>query len=195
MREIAKIFLLIIGPSGSGKTAIADKICTENGLKQVWSYTNRPQRRENETGHIFLKEPDIEKIKKKYPSRVAETVFDSFYYFADAAQVESSDIYVISPDAVPQFMENYKGKKKVKVVYVTVPEWVRRNRMLRRGDSEEKTEQRIVHDRSAFSAEAVKCDLEIRNFVLGDSVDRICEAVKEWEKEKRVKSEKSKSKG
>ena len=195
MREIAKIFLLIIGPSGSGKTAIADKLCEEYDMKQVWSYTNRPQRSENEPGHIFIKETDIVKIKKKYPNRVAETVFDNFYYFSDAAQVESSDIYVISPDAVPQFMENYKGKKKVKVVYVTVPEWVRRNRMLRRGDSEENTEQRIIHDRSAFSADAVKCDLEIRNFVLGDSVDRICEAIKVWEKEKTKKSEKSKSKG
>ena len=164
-------------------------------MKQVWSYTNRPQRRENEPGHIFIKETDITKIKKKYPNRVAETVFDNFYYFADADQVESSDIYVISPDAVPQFMENYKGKKKVKVVYVTVPEWVRRNRMLRRGDSEENTEQRIIHDRSAFSAEKVKYDLEIRNFVLGDSVDRICEAIKMWEREKVKKSEKSKSKG
>lgn len=195
MREIAKIFLLIIGPSGSGKTAIADKLCEEHELKQVWSYTNRPQRRENEPGHIFIKESDIEKIKKKYPNRVAETVFDKFYYFADATQIESSDIYVISPDAVPQFMENYKGKKKVKVVYVTVPEWVRRNRMLRRGDPEEKVEQRIIHDRATFSAEEVKCDLEIRNFVLGDSVDRICEAIKMWEKEKVKKSEKSKSKG
>lgn len=187
--------MLIIGPSGSGKTSIAESLCENLAMSQVFSYTNRPMRSDNESGHIFLQEQSVAKIKDKYPNRVAETIFDKFYYFATAEQVEDADMYVISPDAIPQFFENYKGKKRVKVIYITVPEWVRRNRMLRRGDPEEKVEQRIIHDRAAFSAEEVKCDLEIRNFVLGDSVDRICEAIKMWEKEKVKKSEKSKSKG
>lgn len=163
-------------------------------MKQVWSYTNRPKRFEDEKGHIFLQEQNVEKIKKKYPNRIAETLFDNTYYFSTQEQIESSDIYVISPDAIEQFRDNYTGKKKIKVVYITVPEWVRHNRMLRRGDPEEKVEQRITHDREAFSAGAVEYDLDVRNFVLSDSVEVIRDAIKEWEREKRVKDVKSKSK-
>jgi len=186
--------MLIIGPSGSGKTSIAESLCESLKMRQVFSYTNRPKRSDNESGHIFLKEQNVSKIKEKYPNRVAETIFDKFYYFATTEQVEEADVYVISPDAVPQFFENYKGKKHVKIIYVTVPEWVRRNRMLRRGDSEGKVEQRIVHDRLAFGTETVKCDLEIRNFVLSDSINRICKEIKTWDKEKIKKSEKIKGK-
>ena len=163
-------------------------------MKQVWSYTNRPKRDDNENGHIFLQEQSIEKIKNEHPNRVAETVFDNYFYFAEESQVDDSDIYVISPDAVQQFKENYKGKKRIKVILVIVPEWLRHKRMLKRGDTEEKVEQRITHDHKAFSAGAVEYDLDVRNFVLSDSVEVIRDAIKEWEKEKRVKVEKSKSK-
>ena len=164
---------MIEGPSGAGKTAIAEALEQQYGLKQIKSYTNRPRRSPDESSHVFLDEPDVETIKKQYPRRVAETVFDGHFYFSTHDDVDVADVYVISPEAVPLFKQNYTGKKRIKVVYVTVSEFLRRQRMLRRGDSADAVEQRIKHDQLAFSDAEADADIVVRNFVLSDSVGQI----------------------
>ena len=168
-----KPFLLIIGESGSGKTAIAEILEREHGLKQVQSYTNRPKRNEKEVGHIFLTEKNITKIKAQYPNRVAETIYDKSLYFTTQEQIESCDTYVISPDAIPMFRENYKGKKKVIIVYVHAPTFLRMERMQKRGDAPEAIDERVCFDAVAFKGAMEMADLVVRNFVLSESVDTI----------------------
>lgn len=183
---------MIEGPSGSGKTAIAEELEKELGLVQLKSYTNRPKRNEFESNHIFLGESNLNKIKKKYPNRVAETVFDKYFYFSTQEQVNKSDVYVISPDAIEQFKCNYTGRKRIKVVYVSVPPWLRKSRMKRRGDSAEKIEERLAVDKVAFENAVELADFNIRNYVLSDAVDLIKKQLKVWEKEKVKKCRKQK---
>lgn len=131
-----------------------------------------------------MSESNVNKIKKEYPNRVAETLFDKYFYFSTQEQVEESDVYVISPDAIDQFKQNYTGKKRIKVIYVSVSEWMRKSRMQRRGDSEVDIAQRLAFDNMIFNNAEDLADFSIRNYVLSDTVDRIKKQLKLWEKEK-----------
>lgn len=131
-----------------------------------------------------MSESNVNKIKKEYPNRVAETLFDKYLYFSTQEQVEESDVYVISPDAIDQFKQNYTGKKRIKVIYVSVSEWMRKSRMQRRGDSEVDIAQRLAFDNMIFNNAEDLADFSIRNYVLSDTVDRIKKQLKLWEKEK-----------
>ena len=173
-----KPFLLIIGESGSGKTTIADALERDYGMQQIPSYTNRPKRTPDEKGHVFLTERNIDKIKAQYPNRVAETNFDGHFYFSTNEQVDQYDTYVISPDAVPMFKANYKGKKRVIVIYIHAPAFLRMERMQRRGDSGEMIDRRIEFDAQAFKDCEAMADLTVRNIVLSESIATILDYLK-----------------
>ena len=54
--------ICIVGRSGSGKTTAAEYLEELYGLKSIQSYTTRPKRKPNETGHTFVTEDEFDKI-------------------------------------------------------------------------------------------------------------------------------------
>ena len=59
---MTKPLYLFVGPSGSGKTTIVDKLECENRYKSIQSYTTRPQRHQNEYGHIFISDEEFDQL-------------------------------------------------------------------------------------------------------------------------------------
>lgn len=123
-----KIYL-ITGMSASGKTTIANGLETTYGLKQIQSYTTRPMRYENETGHIFVNDEMFNNLK----DLVGYTVYQNHRYAATSQQVEENDVYVINPDGIEYFKNNYKGNKKPVVIYVDTSIYNCAERMQSRG--------------------------------------------------------------
>lgn len=144
-----------MGKSGTGKTTIAKMLETKYGWKSIQSYTTRAPRTKTEKGHIFIN-PDtytsFDDIKKQYPNRIAETIFDRQFYFATEEQADSAQIYIIDPAGVRYFKKKYSNAfgKKVFVVYLTIDDDTLMQRMLYRGDSEKQARTRIEHDKKAF---------------------------------------------
>lgn len=140
---------LIVGPSGSGKDAIVDRLVAEYGLKRIDSYTTRKSRGPGDR-HIFV--DDFIDWKETHPGErvVGFTYFNGHDYWATQSQVEESDLYIIDPDGVAFFMDNYLGRKKVRVVWISVPPLTRLNRMISRGDGVFKAVGRLMHDRKVF---------------------------------------------
>ena len=140
--------VLLVGESGSGKTTVAEFLENNCGMTQVKSYTTRPQRFPEENNHIFVSMEDFSKLK----NLVAYTIFDGNYYCATEEQINNSDVYVIDPAGVNYFYSKYTGDKIPFVVYLSVPEDVRVERMLQRGDSMDSVQQRIQNDDEAFKS-------------------------------------------
>jgi guanylate kinase len=95
-----KPIVLIVGESGSGKSTICQYLSDHYGLKELKSYTTRPQRGESDTSHTFITQEEFNYICM---DAVAYTKFDDFEYCATKGQVDSSDIYVIDISDIPEY--------------------------------------------------------------------------------------------
>ncbi len=174
------ILTLIIGESGVGKTTIADYLEKTFGLKQVFSYTNRPPRSDNEIGHTFIGEQDISKIKEMFPNRVAETEYSGHFYFATNEQMEDCDVYVINPSAIEEIKRKYKGRKTIKVVLIEDTPVNRVMHMLKRGDSIDSIMKRLSWDRKEFKNARNLADYVVANTGVERTARAIRNAVWGW---------------
>ena len=121
---------LIVGCSGSGKTTITEKLEQKYGLKSIQSYTTRPKRYEDESGHTFVSDEEFDELT----DMVAYTEFAGNRYCATAEQVENNDLYIIDPKGVDYFMKSYKGSKTPKVIFISSDMTTRYERMKSRAE-------------------------------------------------------------
>ena len=165
---------LIVGKSGSGKTSIVEALEKEYGFKSVQSYTTRPKRSENETGHIFVTESEMPPKEKM----VAYTKFNGYHYWATSEQVDNADLYVIDPSGVEFFKKNYKGNKKVKVVEIYASPYICQQRMEKRGDSPSQIVERSLNDSIEFKD--FKKDITIINDDYDKAVRQLAQFINTW---------------
>lgn len=137
----SNIFILLTGPSGSGKTTIANKLYQLYGLTQIYSYTTRPKRNEDDREHTFITDEEFDKLG----NLVGYTEYNGYRYCATEEQVESNDIYVIDVPGIEYFKEHYKGDKTVIIISLEIREDIRLDRLVKR-DGREKALERIEHD-------------------------------------------------
>ena len=146
---MTKNIYLIIGQSGSGKTTEVEILKKEYGLKDVASYTTRPQRHNNEVGHTFITEDTFNSLKDKM---CAYTFFNGYHYGATVEQIDNANIYVIDLEGIKYMVNDYikKGVKKgIKLIYIKKPFILRTYRILKR-DGFKKAVSRILNDFKMF---------------------------------------------
>lgn len=152
---------LLIGKSGSGKSTIAKMFEERYGYKVLKSYTTREQRNFKDNDHIFITKEQYEDFDKE--DMVAYTYFDENHYFATKTQVDNSDIYIIDIKGLLEIQQKYKGRKKLKSIYIDVSPEVLNQRMLLRGDSLKNIKRRVLHDKENFDISNIKFDLVVSN--------------------------------
>lgn len=157
---------MLIGKSGVGKSTVAEQLCMDHELTQLWSYTTRSPRYPGEKNHKFL-DPEsysnYDDIRSQYPNRVAETVFSGNFYFATEEDANAADLYVIDVPGVLFFQEHYQGPKGNKIIYLTCSEATLFERMLKRGDHIQQVVDRVWHDKIAFADASQMADLIVCN--------------------------------
>lgn len=146
MSETKHKIVLLVGRSGSGKTTIANYLRDSHGWKVLDSYTTRPRRTPDETGHTFITDAEFDKLT----DIVAYANFDHHRYCATADQIDSCDVYVVDLAGVQTLLERYHGQSIIMPVYVDTSRWLCASRMRKRGDSLEQVTQRLLHDEDAF---------------------------------------------
>ena len=144
----------IVGRSGTGKTTLAEELERLYGYKSIESYTTRPQRFEGETGHIFVSPEEFRALGKMS----AYTLYNGHEYGATPAQIDENDLYVIDIPGVKSLKQRYQGKKGIVVFGLIADEDIVRERMKKRGDSDEKIKERLCRDVKAFQSLGVIAD-------------------------------------
>lgn len=157
-----KTVFLIVGESGCGKTTICNILQKKYGYKLAKSSTTRAPRYKGESSYNFV---TIEEYHKACDDgeALAPTIFDNNYYFITRDMLYNSDLYVVDKAGVDYLKNKIKDIKFI-AIYISVDETTRRQRMLERGDSLVKIENRVNNDREAFKG--VKCDYVVENIDL-----------------------------
>lgn len=164
---MSKGIYLFVGESGNGKTTVVDELERLYNLKPIQSYSTRPKRHENETGHVFVSEDDFDQLK----DLVAYTKFNGYRYCATFEQVETNELYVIDPTGIDYFKNHYCGYKTPYIIYIYASLKERIERMKKRGDSDNQILQRIVNDCGAFRDMDKLYDVAVWNNNLSSCVE------------------------
>lgn len=164
-----KNIYLIVGPSGSGKTTLADILAARYNFKVVESYTTRPRRYPEETGHIFVSDEEFDALGPL----CAYTEYNGYRYGVTNDIIDTHDIYVIDPFGAKMLLETYKGQKKIKLIRIDASNHICEKHMRIRGDDEESIKKRIQQDRKSFgkTESDIRYDLILPVSYLSDMVE------------------------
>lgn len=152
-------------------------MCKSADLIRVKSYTTRPSRntKEDNLSHIF-----VSTFPKDKSDIVAYTEYNGYQYWVTQDMVDNSDLYIIDTQGIDYFKEHYKGNRPFKIINVFADEEERKERMRKRGDSENSIRDRIYYDKSAFTG--LEYDIRIENYLLPICVKKICQYILEQER-------------
>lgn len=138
---MTKPLYLFIGRSASGKTTIANILEEKYGYKSVWSYTTRPQRHDEEVGHIFVDDATFDQL-----GELAGFVeYNGFRYGTTMQQVDDADTYTIDPIGAEYLLNKYTDRP-ICIIYFDASIPTRIYRMVDRGDSDHAIIKRLLQD-------------------------------------------------
>jgi guanylate kinase len=131
-----------VGKSASGKTTIAELLESKYKYKTLQSYTTRPKRHENETGHTFISEEEFSELE----NIIAYTEYNGYKYCATQNQIDEVSIYVIDVPGVETLLQKYKTERPIIIIYFDTSIITRIDRMIERGSSDMEIVSRLRND-------------------------------------------------
>jgi guanylate kinase len=141
--------IVIVGAGGSGKDHLRNKFI-EKGFKHNVAFTTRPQRE----GEIDGKDYHFISIEE-FKDRIDENFWQEYnifmedwYYGTSYISWNNSQIFIKEPHGVSQI--SIMDRKSTLVIYLAIPEEIRRERMNRRVGNADSVERRIEADRKDF---------------------------------------------
>lgn len=168
--------VLLVGKSGSGKNTVQDYLVKKYGLKPLLSYTTRDRRFPEENTHMFITLQEYEGFKQT--DFIAYTFYNGNHYFATKKQFEEADIYIIDLDGVEYISKlNLELETPYVVIYLDVPEEIRRQRMESRNDDATAIEERLRYDEDAFREVNRWCNYSIQNLDSEETAKSIAKMV------------------
>jgi guanylate kinase len=143
------VLLCIMAESAAGKDTLVNQLCEKTNYRQLISYTTRPRRVNEGDTHIFVTEEDYQEMLK-VNQVAAYTKINGYKYWSTIDQLYLTDIYVIDPFGVETLKKLNLPNLKIVTIYVNVPEEVRKERAMARGDDINTYRSRSLSERQQF---------------------------------------------
>lgn len=152
------ILLCVLGESSSGKDSLVSKLCEKTGHTAICSYTTRPRRDGEGETHIFVDDEIYDEMLAE--GRIAAyTEISNFKYWTTIDQLYSNSYYIIDPAGVKFLKGLNLPNIRIVTVYINVPESVRKERAMKRGDKLDVYRKRCLSEREQFRQ--MKKDMDV----------------------------------
>lgn len=155
--------IVLVGKSGTGKTRTARWLEKRYGLKEAESYTTRPARSKQESGHTFIAEEAFDQIPKD--EMMAYLEYRGYRYCATRALLNASDLYIVHPEGYQMLRERYRDRPML-CIKLTAPKEIREARMRERGSSEEEIKDRLELDEEVFRTIQADASIDTGNLTV-----------------------------
>lgn len=152
--------IILVGPGASGKDFLKRKLELK-GFKTSISYTTRPPRPGEENGkdYFFVTEEKFVDMIGRGQFREWNKFADKWYYGTTLSQFEDADLFVMTPSGIAALKP--EERKSSWVIYLNIPEEVRRERLNNRKDADN-ADRRIQTDRIDFQ-DFIDYDTMVKN--------------------------------
>lgn len=141
--------ICIMAESCAGKDTLVNELCKRNGWTQLISYTTREQRKNEGATHVFVG-VDIYKAMRENNEIAAYTYINNQHYWSTIGQLYDSDFYVVDPTGVASLKALNLPNLRIVTVYINVPEEIRKERAMSRGDDLITYRSRCLSERQQF---------------------------------------------
>lgn len=148
MIKKAKPLIILMGKSGVGKTSVARYLCETYGWSQIESYTTRPRRSADEIGHHFISDAEFDQIPED--DRIAYMEYCGYRYCSRREQLDSANLYVVTPDGYDRIKEEYCGRPLFTIALVASEDVLKSRMRMRGGSTEEQINERTQRDDAIF---------------------------------------------
>lgn len=149
MTDKTHTLLCVLGESSSGKDSLVSKLCERTGHTAICSYTTRPRRDGEGETHIFVDDSVYETMLSE--SKIAAfTEISGFKYWTTTDQLYENSYYIIDYDGLKTLKALNLPNLRLVSVYINVPELVRKERAMNRGDKLDVYRKRCLSEREQF---------------------------------------------
>lgn len=149
MQNESHVIFCVMGESASGKDRLVSELCKRNNWSQLISYATRPQRPNEGVTHIFVDEEMYEAMKSNNEV-AAYTCINNYHYWSTVDQLYDSDFYIIDCDGVETLKAMNLPNLRIVTVYINVPEDIRKERAMSRGDDPLVYRSRCLSEKQQF---------------------------------------------
>ena len=149
MQNKEHTLLCVMGESACGKDTLINQLCERNNYSNLISYTTRPRREHEGDTHIFVDEDTYFRMREDRQI-AACTSINNVDYWSTIEQICESDIYIIDPLGVQALKQLNIPNLRLVTVYINVPDDIRKERAIQRGDNMVTYRNRCLSERDQF---------------------------------------------
>ena len=179
------MLIIVSGPSGTGKNTIIDKLMEKTyNMELMKSCTTRPERAGGDNNYFHLTEEEFEAKRKNGEFFETEMVHPGLWYGVLNKSLEDvikgDKIYIkdIDVKGTQKIADFLVGKTKVVKIFVDAADDVLRDRLAKRGETEEQIENRLK--RADFERQFKNnYDLVVNNNELNATVKLVSKYIEE----------------
>ncbi len=155
---------IIIGAGGSGKDFLKKRLVKNPPfLKQEISYTTRPPREGEKDGvdYHFITDKEFDKMVEN-DKMYQWTTFNEYKwkYGTTKNEFHTKDLFIMNVSGVRKIDEH--SRKNCFIIYLDIPEEIRKERLMKRKDNADSVERRLATDREDFKDLVEGVDFDIR---------------------------------